>query len=199
MCIVCHLRHTFPCQYESTNLFLFTLWSKTNFFTYKQLSVISKTPSPPPNMRPNFPLLSLRNMFWCANQFFYNLSHLSTASQRRFHYVIYWPSTEPSFERCTGVNKWKNCRSVWALENNITRCPDGLSPSETGCQRENQLALRPSVTHSWATQAKMRKKCCYGQEGSLGQYSSPSLSPIHFSHTTNITFSKIKCEGFIFL
>ena len=42
--------------------------------------------------------------------------------------------------------------------------------------------------------AKMRKKCCYGREKNLGQYSSLSLSPAHLSHTKNITLSKIKCQ-----
>ena len=34
----------------------------------------------------------------------------------------------------------------------------------------------------WATQAKMWKKGCYGQEKNLGQYKSLSLSPL-ISHT----------------
>ena len=38
------------------------------------------------------------------------------------------------------LNKLKNSGSVWTLENNIMRCPNGLRQSETGCQRENQLA-----------------------------------------------------------
>ena len=80
--------------------------------------------------------------------------------------VIYWPSTKLSIKRCTSVNKWKNSGSRWALENNITRCLDGSSQLETGCRSENQLQTEgfgPLVTPSWATQAKMRKKCCYGQ------------------------------------
>ena len=81
-------------------------------------------------------------------------------------YVIYWPSTEPSIKRCTCVNKWKNSRSRWVLDNNITRCPDGLSQLETGCQNENQLQTEGFgllVTPGWATQAKMQKKYCYGR------------------------------------
>ena len=73
--------------------------------------------------------------------------------------VIYWPSTEPSIKRCTCVNRWM-------LENNITRCPDGLSKLATGCRSENQVQTEdfgPLVTPGWATQAKMRKKCCYGR------------------------------------
>ena len=99
--------------------------------------------------------------------------------------VIYWPSTKPSIKRCTCVNKWKNSGSRWALENNITRCPGGSSQLETRCQSENQLQIEgfgPLVTPGWATQAKMRKKCCYSREKNLGQYSSPSLSPL-ISHT----------------
>ena len=99
--------------------------------------------------------------------------------------VIYWPSTEPSIKRCTCVNKRKNSGSRWTLENNITRFPGGSSQLETGCQRENQQQTEgfgPLVTPGWATQAKMRKKCCYGREKNLGQYSSPFLSPF-ISHT----------------
>ena len=116
--------------------------------------------------------------------------------------VIYWPSTEPSIKRCTCVNKRKNSRSRWALNNNITRCSDGSSQLETRCRSENQCrlrALRPSVTHSWATPAKIRKKYCYGREKNLSQYSNLSPSPTHLSHTTNITLSRIKCERYIFI
>ena len=80
-------------------------------------------------------------------------------------FVIYWPSNEPSIKRCTCVNKRKNNRSRRTLENNITRCSDGLSQLETRCQSENQLQTEgfgPLVTPGWATQAKMRKKCYYG-------------------------------------
>ena len=79
----------------------------------------------------------------------------------------------------------KNSRSRCTLENNITRCPGGSSQLEKGCQSENQLQTEgfgPLVTPRWATQAKMRKKCCYGREKNLDQYSSPSLSPL-ISHT----------------
>ena len=118
-------------------------------------------------------------------------------------YVTYWPSTEPSIKRCTCVNKRKNSGSRRTLDNNITRCPDGLSQSETGCQREEPAcrlrALRPSVTHGWATQAKMRKKCCYGQGRTwVNIVFCPCFQLI--SHTQqNITLSKLKCERFIFL
>ena len=85
--------------------------------------------------------------------------------------VIYWPSTEPSIKRCTCVNKRKNSGSRWTLENNITRCLGGLSHLETGCWSEYQLqtdGFGLLVTLSWATQAKMQKKCCYGREKNLG-------------------------------
>ena len=42
-------------------------------------------------------------------------------------YVIYWPSTELSTKRCICVNKRKNSGSRWALDNYITRYPDGSS------------------------------------------------------------------------
>ena len=115
--------------------------------------------------------------------------------------VIYWPSTELSIKRWTCVNKQKYSGSRWALNNNITRCTNGLKQLETRCQSESQRqteSFGPSVTHGWATPAKMRrKKFCYGQKN-LGQYSSLSLSPTHLSHTTNITLSKIKCERLYF-
>ena len=57
--------------------------------------------------------------------------------------------------------------------------------------------FEPSVTHGWATPAKMRNKCCYGQKN-LGQNNSLSPSPTHLSHTTNITLSRIKCERLYF-
>ena len=85
---------------------------------------------------------------------------------RQYSIVIYWPSTEPSIKRCTCVNKRKNSGSKRTLENNTTRCPDGLSLLETGCRSENQLQTEgfgPLVTPGWATQAKMRKKYCYGR------------------------------------
>ena len=80
--------------------------------------------------------------------------------------VIYWPSTEPSINRCTCVNKRKNSGSRWTIDNNITRCADGLSQLETECWSENQLQTEgfgPLVTPGWATPAKMRKKCCFGR------------------------------------
>ena len=72
---------------------------------------------------------------------------------------------------------------------------------ETRWRSESQRQTEgfgPSVTHGWATPAKMRrKKCCYGQKN-LGQYSSMSPSPAHPSHTTTITLSRIKCERLYF-
>ena len=111
--------------------------------------------------------------------------------------VIYWPSTEPSIKRWTCVNKRKNSGSRWMLDNNIARCTDDSSQLETRCRSESQRqteSFGPSVTHGWATPAKIRKKSCYGREKNLGQYSNLSLSPVHLSRTTNITLLKIKCE-----
>ena len=91
--------------------------------------------------------------------------------------VIYWPSTEPSIKRCTCVNKRKNSGSKWMLENNITRCSGVSSQLETGC----------------------RKKCCYGRGKNLGQYSSPSLSPLisHIQQTS--PFENKAWENYIFI
>ena len=104
--------------------------------------------------------------------------------------VIYWPSTEPSIKRYTCVNKRKN------------RCTYGSSQLEKRCRSESQRhteGFGPSVSHGWATPAKMRKKCCYGCEKNLGQYSRLSSSPTHLSLTTNITLSRVKYERYIFI
>ena len=118
-------------------------------------------------------------------------------------YVTYWPSTEPSVKRCTCVNKRKNSGSRWMLDNTITRCPDGSS-QETGCQHEEPAcrmrALWPSVTHGWPTQAKMRKKCCYGQEENLGQYCCPStVSSSSLTHNKHHLFENRGWEIYIFV
>ena len=115
--------------------------------------------------------------------------------------VIYWPSTELSIKRCTCVNKRKNSGNRWALNNNITRCTDGSSKLETTCWSESQQQTEgfgPSLTYSWATPVKMRKKCCYGREKNLGPNNSLSSSPTHLSYATNITLWKIKCERLYF-
>ena len=115
--------------------------------------------------------------------------------------VIYWPSTEQLIERCTCVNKQKNSGGRWALENNITRCPGSLSQLETGCRSENQLQTEGFgllVTLGWATQAKMRKKCCYGRGWT---WVNIAVRPCLHSFLTHNKhhLSKIKCERFIFL
>ena len=72
----------------------------------------------------------------------------------------------PPIKRCTYVNKRKNSRSRWALDNYITRCLRRFEPVEDKIpKRENQQQTEgfgPSMTLSWATPAKMRKKCCNG-------------------------------------
>ena len=97
--------------------------------------------------------------------------------------VIYWPSIEPSIKRCTCVNKRRNSGSGWTLGNNISRCPRGSDSVETR-NPKGEPAFGPSVTHSWATPAKLRKKCYYGQEKNSGQYISRSPVSTHLSHTT---------------
>ena len=81
--------------------------------------------------------------------------------------------------------------------NYITRChrrlrwvPVGVGVS-WGQDASVRISLRtegllPSVTHGWATPAKMRKKCCYGQKNFGSICSSLSPSPTHLSLTTNI-------------
>ena len=100
-------------------------------------------------------------------------------------HVIYWPSTEPSIKRCTCVNKRKNYRSRWAIDSNITRCPDGSRQSETGCQRENQLAdwrLWAISYPQLSNPSQDAKELLLWLRKNLGQYNSPSLSLI-ISHT----------------
>ena len=62
--------------------------------------------------------------------------------------VIYRSLTKPSIKRCTCVNKRKNSGSRWALENNITGCPDGLSQLETGSYLPNPSARAGYDTRS---------------------------------------------------
>ena len=99
--------------------------------------------------------------------------------------VIYWPSTKPSIKRCTCVNKQKNSRSRWALVNNITRCPSSSSQLETGCWSENQLAdwgLCGPQGPWLSNPSQDAKEVLLWPRKNLGQYSSPSLSPL-ISHT----------------
>ena len=59
--------------------------------------------------------------------------------------------------------------------------------------------IRPSGTHGWATLAKMRKECCYGQKN-LGQYVAVCSRLQLTSHTQpTSTLSRIKCERYIFI
>ena len=106
--------------------------------------------------------------------------------------VIYWPSTEPSIKRCTCVNKRKNSGSRWTLDNNITRCPDSLRQLETRCRSESQRqteGFEPLVTPGWVTKAKMRKKCCYGQEKRFGLiYQSVPVSNSSLTHNKHHLF-----------
>ena len=137
------------------------------------------------------------------NYYYYGIRILETTSLCKLlvldRDVLYWPSTEPSIKRCTCVNKRKKSGSRWTLGKNIGRCS---GQSETGmlewgpaCRLKATALSDPRLTNL----AKMRKKCCYGQEKNLGQYSSLSLSPL-ISHTQqNITLSRIKCESYIFV
>ena len=97
-------------------------------------------------------------------------------------------------------------------QNYITRCHRRLRlvavPVAVGVSWGQDASIRislqteglwPSVTHGWATPAKTRKKCCYGQKNFGSICSSLSPSPTHLSHTTNITLSRIKCERYIFI
>ena len=76
------------------------------------------------------------------------------------------------------------------------------SQLETRCRSESQRQTEgfgPSLTHSWATPAQMRKKCCYGHKN-LGQYVPvcPHLQLTSHTQETS-TLSRIKCERYIFI
>ena len=79
---------------------------------------------------------------------------------------------------------------------------DGLSQLGTRYLSESQRQTEgfgPSVTHSWPTLAKMRKKCFYGQEN-LGQYVAFCLRLQLPSQTQpTSTLSRIKCERYILI
>ena len=104
--------------------------------------------------------------------------------------VIYWPSTELSIKRCTCVNKQKNSRSRWALNNNITRCPGRFESAGEKMPKWEPVADKGLWALSdprMSNPAWMRKKCCYGRRRTWGQYISLSPSPTHLSYTRNIT------------
>ena len=115
--------------------------------------------------------------------------------------VIYWPSTEPSIKRCTCVNKRKNSRSRWTLNNNITRAQTTWVSWRLDASVRISLqteGLWPSVTHSWATKPRWERNAAMVKRRTWGQYSSLSPSPAHLSHKTTITLSRIKCERLYF-
>ena len=142
-------------------------------------------------------------VFKCRHLWSKSFIALQRTEWSKWLYVIYWPSTEPSIKRCTCVNKRKNSGSRWTLDDDITRCPVRFElvgdrmPAEW--EPAPDTGLGPTMLHGWATQAKMRKKCCYGRRRTWGQYSSLSPSPTLFSHITNITLSRIKCKRYIFI
>ena len=112
------------------------------------------------------------------------------------HYVIYWPSTEPSIKRCTCVNK----RKQGGVKQKYNQYTDGLSHLEKRFRSESQRqteGFEPLVTHGWATQPRWERSAAMVRR-TLGQHSSQSLSPVHLSHTTKIILSRIKCERHIF-
>ena len=63
-------------------------------------------------------------------------------------YVIYWTWTEPSINRCTCVNKWRNSGSWWAWDNYITRCHRQLGSVLVG--------VGVGVGASWRQDAEVR-------------------------------------------
>ena len=109
-----------------------------------------------------------------------------------------WSSTKLSIKRCTCVNKRKKSRSRWTLRKNIDRVPTAVSLLIQECHSDNQLTEGWALSDPWLSNPAKMKKCCYGQEKNLGQYSSPSLSPLIPQTQQNINLSKINCERLIF-
>ena len=62
----------------------------------------------------------------------------------------------------------------------------------TSLQNEN---FGPLVTPGKATQSKMRNKCCYGRGRTWVNIAVRPCLHSFLTYTTNITFSKIKCEN----
>ena len=111
--------------------------------------------------------------------------------------VTYWPSTEPSIKRCTCAKK----RKLVDIKQKYNQNTVDLSQLETRWRSESQRQTEGfghSVTHGWATAAKMGKTCFYGQKNLGSICSSLSPSPTHFSHTTSINPFENKVWGIHF-
>ena len=118
-----------------------------------------------------------------------------------------YPARAEGLVNSTCVNKRKNSGSRWMSNKNIIRTQTAWvrgswSQLGTRCWSESlrqTQGFEPSVTHGWATPAKMRKKCCYGQKN-LGQYVAvcPRLQLTSHKQPTS-TLSRIKCERYIFI
>ena len=107
------------------------------------------------------------------------------------HYVVYWPSTEPSIKRCTCVNKRKQV-NVRQLYNQVPQTARASSSSScrwsqlgTSCRSESQRQ-----DPQWPTveqpQPRWRRSAAMVARRTLGQNNSLSPSPTHLSHTRNI-------------
>ena len=88
--------------------------------------------------------------WWICFCFSSSVPHVIRIFLEHLLHVIYWLSTKRSIKRCTCVNKRKNSGSRWALNNNITRCTDGLCQLGTRCWSDSQRQTEGfglSVTH----------------------------------------------------
>ena len=126
--------------------------------------------------------------------------------QPRRQAVTYWSLTKPSIKRWTFVNKRKNSGSKWAWDNNITRCPRRLESVGVSWGQVAELRAsgrRRALGPQWPTVEQMsqdeKEVLPMVARRTLGQNNSLSPSPTHLSHTRNITFSRIKCERYIFI
>ena len=96
--------------------------------------------------------------------------------------VIYWPSTESSIKRCTCVKKQKKTGKQVGIIKEYTQVPEAIKlVGDRNAWVRTSLQIE-GCSPQWPKQATMWKKCCYGQEKNLGQYSSLSLSLL-ISHT----------------
>ena len=95
-----------------------------------------------------------------------------------------------NMHRCRKVEEQRKQVGVRKLYNQVSRRFESVGASDRGLWALSDPRLSNSSQDA--------KEVLLWSRKNLGQYSSPSLSPL-ISHTTNITLSKIKCERVIYL
>ena len=112
------------------------------------------------------------------------------------------PSTEPWIKRCTCINKWKNSRSRWSLNNNITRCPgrfksagDKMPEWEPAADRGLWALSEPRLSDPSQDEKEV---LLWSEEHWVNIAVCPRLQLISHTQPT-LTLSRIKCEREIFI